>query len=254
MTQQPVTPDSSGSNASKPSPAPQPPSYKTPAYLPKEDVNNLGYFLDGWADLIEGMGEKAEEVRQKVITGLTDRKMPSIYPIEVDGFASMTGSELRHYLLSTTRPGATTAIYVGKHGVDLYASWRTFIHPVFNLKVIGAFLLVAAGLGLMIGGIDRGTDWYGRATTSFSFSGWLLTTLFILFVTCVLAAIAGRIFKGSFMAFFFIEPNIFDAEDITAMSLSAHKSLLRALDNSGIDVTKLRLKREFKGGRRGEDV
>ena len=26
------------------------------------NVNNLGYFLDGWADLIEGMGEQIEEV------------------------------------------------------------------------------------------------------------------------------------------------------------------------------------------------
>ena len=56
------------------------------------------------------------------------------------------------------------------------------------------------------------------------------------------------------MAFFVIEPNLFDADDITAMSLTAHKSLLRAMDSSGIDMSKLRLKQDFQGGRRGERV
>ncbi len=83
---------------------------------------------------------------------------------------------------------------------------------------------------------------------------FLITTLVMMGFEFGLIAIAGRILKGNFLAFFFIEPNVFDAEDITAMSLSAHKSLIRALDNTGIDVTKLRLKQNFKGGRRGEDL
>jgi len=56
------------------------------------------------------------------------------------------------------------------------------------------------------------------------------------------------------LAYFFIEPNVFDAEDITAMSLSVHKSVLRALDSAGIDSSKLRLKQDFKGGRRDQVV
>jgi hypothetical protein len=66
--------------------------------------------------------------------------------------------------------------------------------------------------------------------------------------------VAGRVLRGSAWVFFIIQPNVFDAEDITAMSLSAHKSILRALDGSGIDISKLRLKQTFKGGRRGEEV
>ena len=30
----------------------------------------LGYLLDGWAELIEGMGEKAEEVRKETLNRL----------------------------------------------------------------------------------------------------------------------------------------------------------------------------------------
>ena len=50
------------------------------------------------------------------------------------------------------------------------------------------------------------------------------------------------------------EPSLFDAEDITAMNLSIHKSLLRALDQGGIDSSRLRLKGEFHSGRRRDTV
>ncbi len=70
----------------------------------------------------------------------------------------------------------------------------------------------------------------------------------------ILLGIAGRIIKGRFFAYFFIEPNVFDAEDITAMSLSVHKSIIRSLDDAGIDISKLRVKQTFRGGRRGDEV
>ena len=67
--------------------------------------------------------------------------------------------------------------------------------------------------------------------------------------------VLGVVFKGDFRAYFFVEPNIFDAEDITAMGLSAHKSIIRSLDSTGdIDITELRLKQNFKGGRSAETV
>mgnify|MGYP001477611831 CR=1 FL=1 len=70
----------------------------------------------------------------------------------------------------------------------------------------------------------------------------------------ILLAILGYALKGDMLAYFFVEPNLFDAEDITAMQFSVHKSLLRALDATGIDTSKLRLKQEFKGGRKSEVV
>jgi hypothetical protein len=69
-----------------------------------------------------------------------------------------------------------------------------------------------------------------------------------------LMAKAGRLFKGDYLADFFIEPSWFDAEDITAMRLPVHKSILRALDASGIDISKQRLRQTFKGVWRGEEL
>jgi hypothetical protein len=87
-----------------------------------------------------------------------------------------------------------------------------------------------------------------------SFTEWLLVAILIALIEFSLIALVGRIMKGDYLAFFFEETTVFDADDITAMSFSAHKSLLRALDNTGIDISKLRLKQDFQGGRRGEKV
>ena len=78
-------------------------------------------------------------------------------------------------------------------------------------------------------------------------TAWLVVAAFVL-------AVAGKFFKGSYTAYFFIEPNIFDAEDISEMSLAAHYSILRSLDKAGIDTSKLRIKQKFTGGRKGEDI
>lgn len=218
------------------------------------NVNNLGYFLDGWADLVEGMGDMAKEVRRDVLAQLKGRDMPDIGLADKIGYVSSWSGERRDYVVSDTHPGATTTVYIAEHGKDLYASWRTFIKPKFNDNVIAVVLGIAAILGFFLGGLQQTWGPYSRQETSISFSGWLTMGIIVLILELGLLVAGGRILKGHSWAFFLVEPNIFDAEDITAMSLSAHKSILRALDNSGIDISKLRLKQTFKGGRRGEEV
>ena len=224
----------------------------------KTNVNNLGYFLDGWADLIEDRGDKAQEARQLVFQYLKERNMPDITVAQRTGVVD-SDSGMRAYNITTTHPGATTAIYVGQHGKDLYVSWRTFIAPVFNAWV-WLLPVIAAAIGIYV--------WYqiderlrGFLFSSFSSgsdSGSIvvgfLTFLIVLFAELYFVGWLGRMTKGSTAAYFFIEPNLFDAEDITAMSFAAHKSILRALDKTGIDTSQLRLKQQFKGGRTTETV
>lgn len=208
------------------------------------NVNQLGYFLDGWADLVEGMGEKTKEVRDALVTGLKEREMPEVYTNEITGVVGLVGGDHRAYTINQTAPGASTTVYIGKHGKDLYVSWRTFIKPVLNWLVIGLILGIAILIGIVAGQPDYG----------FSFTNFILTFFLLSALGFGSVAFAGKIMRGSTLAYFFIEANIFDAEDITAMSLSTHKTLLRSLDISGIDVSKLRLKQTFKGGRRDEEV
>ncbi len=215
------------------------------------NVNDLGYFLDGWADLVEGMSDKADDIHANVLGQLEDRQMPDIQTSVKQGYVNYMGSERRDYTVTTTSPGATTLIYIGKHGKDLYTSWRTFIHLVLNRQVLLIALGICAALGLFTGGINRSNNFFGGpSSTSFSLFGWVGATIGFAILAAVILGVAGRVMKGSFWAYFFIEPSYFDADDITAMSLSAHKSLLRALDSVGIELSKLRIKQDFKGGRR----
>lgn len=218
------------------------------------NVNALGYFLDGWSDLIEGMGGKADEVRQLVLKQLQDRNMPDIDLGNKTGVVSLGSGEKRDYVVAATQPGACTTIYISKHGHDLYASWRTWIEPKINWNLLKWFGLAAVVLGLFSGGIRKNYGFYSSSGISFSLTGWLLAMFGFAILGFILLGIAGRIIKGRFFAYFFIEPNVFDAEDITAMSLSVHKSILRSLDDAGIDISKLRVKQTFKGGRRDDEV
>jgi hypothetical protein len=310
----------------------------------KIDANTLGQYMDGWADLIEGMGHSVDYVRQAVINQLIARNMPNIKIESVEIKASIFSSERREYIITTTSPGVTSAISIAKHGNDLFTSWRTYIRPTLNLKLICIYALISVTLAfvllflsfiigvsnafaylnnteswsflttalqnVLIIGIDilavglilylilrglfiriRETPFFrglwilagislalsfifnapGRmlaavgdviqifnAVLSESFiSPWMLifsgtVTTFVGIIVFVM--VAGMIFKRDFLAFVLNSPSLFDHDNITAMTLSVHKSLLRALDQTGIASSTLRIKQEFKSGRRGETV
>ncbi len=218
------------------------------------NVNKLGVFLDGWSDIAEGMGSKANEVRQNILNILKGRDMPDIELGKKIGYVSLITKEHRDYVVSETYPGARTTIYIAQHGNDLYASWRTWIEPKFNWNLWKWILVGAATLSLFTGGIKQSGGFYGPSQTTFSLSGWIIATIGSLLAVAIILAVVGRVVKGSMFAYFIIEPNVFDAEDITVMSISVHKSVLRALDSAGIDSSKLRFKHDFKGGRKDNVV
>jgi hypothetical protein len=218
--------------------------------LPSKTFNlkkcKLGLFLDGWSELVEGMGTKAELVRYAVFNDLRGRRMPDIKMSITTGYVRKVPSDKRAYVITQTQPGATTTIYVAEHGQDLYVSWRTYIKPVFNLLVLGIIGLVAYLISFVVG--------IYSLINGISVSICMFTFIIIFFFGAMLVAMAGLFVRGNPLTFFFVQVNVIDAEDITAMSLSVHKSLLRSLDQAGIDTSKLRIKEKFTGGRKGEDI
>lgn len=50
--------------------------------LTKIDVKSLGRYLDGWADLIEGMGNKDADIRTSLLLSLINRKIPNSRIVE----------------------------------------------------------------------------------------------------------------------------------------------------------------------------
>lgn len=211
--------------------------------MPQEiNINKLGVFLDGWADLAEGKGDKAEKVRQDILKQLESREMPEVETTSQKGYVDVTKGR-REYIIVSTFPGATTAIYITQHGKDLYASWRSFMRPVINLNLMIILIVVAFVWGLVAGASNPSS---GAAVLLLG--GWAVGFIGL----CILVGIAGYVMKQNVLAFFFIEPNHFDGDDVMAMNLSVHYSVLRALDKAGIDSAKLRLKSDFKTGRRGD--
>ena len=197
--------------------------------------NSLGVFLDGWADIAEGIGERVEEVQNIIHQSLLERDMPEV-KVEATQVTAGMLSEKRHYLVTSTYPGITTIIRAGKYGKDLFVTWSTYIKPVFNWRILGGILGVAFFFALIDGG------W----SSIFTFFG----TFGLLFVTL---SLVGLFVYRDPLWVVIVQPTIFDADDLVAMSLAAHKSILKALDQVGVDIALLRAKQDYHR-KRSEEV
>jgi hypothetical protein len=188
--------------------------------------------------------------------------------------------EKRIHIVNETHPGASTTVYIGKHGTDLFVAWHTYIRPLINWKLIIAMILLAGLFGIITGlgplsayiitaGVVRliteqlATELQTElpaaqieASTALASFGtcFLFNSALFFSLEATLVVLAGLIAKKNPLGYFFIEPNIFDTDDITAMNLSAHKALLQGLDQVGIDTDLLRLKPGFKGARESQEL
>lgn len=215
-----------------------------PATPVEQNFDQLGYFLDGWSDLVEGMGEKAETVRNAVLENLCQRQLKNVTVENVSAYLTARTWDRRQFFRLLKTPGFSTTVYIDQRGNDLYVSWKSFYQPVLNPQWIVILLVISAIIALIVVASSR----------LFGFIGWLIITLLLFLIGLGLLEKAGRFLKGDPQYFFIQQPQIFDADDVIASNLAVHKTLLHVLDAKGIDVSKLRLKQEFKGGRRDENV
>lgn len=199
---------------------------------------SLGETYDGSAELVPEMGGMADKAFAAFGEIVVARQMPGVTQRRVTLRPTTLGfSNERPYYLLQQANGATVAIYIAHFGHDLYMSWTLFIRPVLNWIVIGIIAAVAFLTGFLPGAALSGA----LAIPSFILS-------FILWSLPV--GIVGSFLKGSFTAFFIRQLNMFDAEDIRAMCMVTHRSLLEAADTVGIQLQILSRKEQFFGGRR----
>lgn len=219
-----------------------PPSSST---SPATPIGKLGIRLDGWADLVEGAGAKSANVGEALEAELKQRKMPRVTVSHEDLTPGGLAGKHRSYRLARSYTGATVAAYVGEFGRDLYVSWDLYLRPIVKLENI-MFMIGAAGLLALFQAVD--TNRYSG--TQFSGGIWMAATIGWSIIIGLGALIAGRVLRGSAMAFLMEEIDTFSADDVAAMSFVVHKSLLKALDAVGLDASLLRRKEAFVGGRR----
>jgi len=229
---------------------------KTSFVSKKLNFGNLGFYIDGWADLAENIGDKAEEVRDLILTSLRNRNMPEV---KVEAAKVNTGltSETRNYTITTTFPGVTTLIRSGQYGKDLLVTWSTYIKPVPNWSVLAVLTVIAAFFGLRGGGgaMDAAGSISSGVLEGLLTTGQMLLAGIFTFILITLGILAAEIaVLGAFGFFilrdpfwvFVVQPSIFDTDDVVSMSLAAHKAILEALDKVGVDIALVRAKQEYQ--------
>ena len=235
-------------------------------------LSKLGLRIDGWADLVEGAGEKAVVGLQAVCDTMKKRGMPSVEIKPDNATPNTTSNKRRSYVLVEMPNGASVTIYLGQYGSDLYASWDLYIRPKLETRTV-IIILVLAFIATIPGSIcslASGVSILGQVGNSLNtfgggpnLTGAYFATIFGLLcaggfgfiAACILLAIlvgvAGYVVKGNWLAYFIKELTTFDADDIGAMGLAVHKSVVLALDSVGISTKTLRLKEVFKAGGQG---
>lgn len=132
------------------------------------NVNRLGVLLDGWAELIDGRGAEADNVRTYIDQQLQAREMPQVATEQTSGYVNATEPK-RPYLATSRYPGVTGTIYVNAHGEDLYVSWKTFQKAVPNWRRIGILILIS----LLVGIFSNAYGWFNLFGRSLLWLLWL---------------------------------------------------------------------------------
>jgi hypothetical protein len=236
--------------AATPAAARPAPSPVAPSRTGKTHIERMGDRIDGWADVIDNAGDRADSLLQFVRQRLAERGMPSINHYDQTLTSGGLMGEQRPYHLVLHQVGATVAIYVSAFGRDLYVSWDLFVSLVWKLRTLVIILAVAAVIsvpGFLIGA-GLGPD---NLVGLFSgLVGWVFATIGNAIGLAFFVGLAGLVLRRSFWAFFREEYNHFRADDITAMTLAVHHSILEGLDSIGVDRALVRPKEQFRAGRR----
>lgn len=201
-------------------------------------IDKLGTRLDGWADLIDGAGSHAERVRAQFNGLMFSRRIPNFDMDKCDMLpnAFPSGDKRTYFVSNLHGFGVTIPVYIGAIGKDLYVNWDVFIKPILNPFVIGGIFALSAFLALPA--LDQ------------NLMLWFLCAITVGGFLSLLVLIAGKVYKNNSMEFFFIQIDHFVANDITAIMLAVHHSLLQSLDMVGIDRSILREKKQFYAGQR----
>ncbi|HEY9078073.1 MAG TPA: hypothetical protein VIO61_16170 [Anaerolineaceae bacterium] len=88
-------------------------------------------------------------VKNGFLTHLTSRHMPDVKIENAEINNDLLSKNFRTYSITTISPGVTTITYIAKHGSDLFASWRSFIRPTINWKLMEKYAYIAVILGMI---------------------------------------------------------------------------------------------------------
>ena len=244
-------------------PSPIPPQWTATNMLPQPEmpsgaipIADLGTRLDGWADILLGAGAQAQMVAESFEQQLLAQNMPVVKIVPETLTPGGWSGKRRSYYLVQIEPGASMAVYINRFGENLYLAWDMYVRPIIRWPI----LVVALCLIFALPALACFVGYNGDFLTRLAYAGvGGSTALLIITLLCSPAAGVGLLFgagligliqRGNATAFFIKEIDTFTADDITAMMMSVHKTLLAALDEAGLKTDLLHEKDRFFAGQR----
>lgn len=244
-------------------PSPIPPQWTATNMLPQPEmpsgaipIADLGTRLDGWADILLGAGAQAQMVAESFEQQLLAQNMPVVKIRPRTLTPGGWSGKRRSYYLVQIEPGASMAVYINRFGENLYLAWDMYVRPIIRWPI----LVVALCLIFALPALACFVGYNGDFLTRLAYAGvGGSTALLIITLLCSPAAGVGLLFgagligliqRGNATAFFIKEIDTFTADDITAMMMSVHKTLLAALDEAGLKTDLLHEKDRFFAGQR----
>jgi hypothetical protein len=257
----------------------------------KTSVSNVqmtffGKLVDSYSNIVPGQAKKAGEVHQAFLDEITRRNLPAVdigaklgsvpsgilrwgLNLKPLGIQVSPPKDDRLYIFAETFPGATSIVSIQPAGNDLYVDWSTHIKRLPNaiFMVIGLFALVFPACALVTGALGQLAGFSRffndpRGTLIGAIVG-LCGTIFLLIFAVVVGAflfalmafpftLLGLYLTGDPFHLLAVQPNWFETEDIVALNIAVHQSLLVALQAAEIDTSRIKVDREYqRPGQRG---
>ena len=191
--------------------------------------------VDGWSDLVAGEAEKAAEIEQNFVDDFNARGLSYV---DLGRVEISSGLQLRAYQVARHQAGSV-AVYANPAGKDLMFGWDLKVAQKVSWKRIGILALAAVIISFLVSLFSGSPFLYFLEQWINGMIGWA-------FNVAILGLIAGKVMKGDIWYMFIEKPEAAALQELSALAMAVHQSLLAAVKKAGLEEASLRVKETFK--------
>ena len=191
--------------------------------------------VDGWSDLVAGEGEKAAEIEQNFIDDFNARGLTYV---DLGRVEVSSGLQLRAYQVARHQAGSV-AVYANPAGKDLMLGWDLKVAQKVSWKRIGILALAAVIISFLV-------SLFSGSPFLYFLVQWINGTIGWAFNVAILGLIAGKVMKGDIWYMFIEKPEVAALQELSALAMAVHQSLITSVKKAGLEETSLRVKDTFK--------
>ncbi|MBC8074469.1 MAG: zinc ribbon domain-containing protein [Chloroflexales bacterium] len=230
------------------------PPAATEAQWRKTSVRPLGLLstrVDSWGEVVDDKGELAAALQERFKQAVTQRQMPGVN-YEITSYISHKIGSREYLVVRSPRRGGRVAVYINQFGRDLYLAWDLWVSFQINWIVIAPILGLSVLCGPLFSWLVALSRMFTAGNNVIVSLGWpvLLFAINVIILGAIVGW-AGRFLRRDWRSFFLTDLDDFDIQDLRAILLATHDSLLQAANSVGIEEDQLRKKDKFGGEKLG---